>query len=88
MWFQPQESCTNCHPAEQLGWCERPEGPTRSIGVAKADSADSAGKYEMYTLYARAGWGSALIETQLAWYGLPSSRKKRPARSCARSILS
>jgi|SRR5580658_829678 hypothetical protein len=25
----------------------------------------------MYTLYARAGWGSALIETQLAWYGLP-----------------
>ena len=25
----------------------------------------------MYTLYARAGWGSALIELQLAWYGLP-----------------
>jgi hypothetical protein len=25
----------------------------------------------MYTLYAHAGWGSALIETQLAWYGLP-----------------
>jgi GST-like protein len=25
----------------------------------------------MYTLYARAGWGSALIETQLAWCGLP-----------------
>ena len=24
----------------------------------------------MYTLYAHAGWGSALIETQLAWYGL------------------
>jgi glutathione S-transferase len=39
--------------------------------MAKGDSADSAGKYEMYTLYARAGWGSALIETQLAWYGLP-----------------
>jgi GST-like protein len=25
----------------------------------------------MYTLYARAGWGSALTEAQLAWYGLP-----------------
>ena len=25
----------------------------------------------MYTLYARPGWGSALIETQLAWYRLP-----------------
>ena len=25
----------------------------------------------MYSLYARAGWGSALVETQLAWYGLP-----------------
>lgn len=25
----------------------------------------------MYTLYARPGWGSALVETQLAWYGLP-----------------
>ena len=24
----------------------------------------------MYTLYAHSGWGSALIETQLAWYGL------------------
>ena len=24
----------------------------------------------MYTLYARAGWGSALVETQLAFYGL------------------
>jgi GST-like protein len=24
----------------------------------------------MYTLYARAGWGSALIETQLAWFVL------------------
>jgi len=25
----------------------------------------------MYTLYARAGWGSVLTEAQLAWYGLP-----------------
>lgn len=25
----------------------------------------------MYSLYARAGWGSVLVETQLAWYGLP-----------------
>jgi GST-like protein len=25
----------------------------------------------MYALYAHAGSGSALIETQLAWYGLP-----------------
>lgn len=25
----------------------------------------------MYTLYARAGWGSVLVETQLAFYGLP-----------------
>jgi GST-like protein len=25
----------------------------------------------MYTLFARAGWGSALVEAQLAWYGLP-----------------
>ncbi len=25
----------------------------------------------MYILYARAGWGSALTELQLAWYGLP-----------------
>jgi GST-like protein len=25
----------------------------------------------MYTLYARAGWGSALVEAQLAWYLLP-----------------
>ena len=25
----------------------------------------------MYRLFARPGWGSALIETQLAWYGLP-----------------
>ena len=24
----------------------------------------------MYSLYARAGWGSVLVETQLAWYGL------------------
>jgi GST-like protein len=24
----------------------------------------------MYTLYARPGWGSALVEAQLAWYGL------------------
>jgi GST-like protein len=24
----------------------------------------------MYTLFARAGWGSVLVETQLAWYGL------------------
>jgi GST-like protein len=26
---------------------------------------------DMYTLYAHAGWGSALTEAQLAWYGLP-----------------
>ena len=26
-----------------------------------------------YKLYGRAGWGSALIEAQLAWYGLPFS---------------
>jgi GST-like protein len=25
----------------------------------------------MYKLFARAGWGSALVEAQLAWYGLP-----------------
>lgn len=25
----------------------------------------------MYVLYGRAGWGSALTEAQLAWYGLP-----------------
>lgn len=25
----------------------------------------------MYTLYGHRGWGSALIEAQLAWYGLP-----------------
>jgi GST-like protein len=25
----------------------------------------------MYTLYAREGWGSAIVEAQLAWYGLP-----------------
>src|SRR5215470_11847401 len=25
----------------------------------------------MYTLYARAGWGSVLTEAQLAWYALP-----------------
>jgi len=25
----------------------------------------------VYTLYGRKGWGSALIELQLAWYGLP-----------------
>jgi GST-like protein len=25
----------------------------------------------MYTLHARAGWGSAIVEAQLAWYGLP-----------------
>ena len=25
----------------------------------------------MYTLYGRAGWGSVLVEAQLAWYGLP-----------------
>ena len=24
----------------------------------------------MYRLYARAGWGSVLVESQLAWYGL------------------
>ena len=24
-----------------------------------------------YTLYGRAGWGSAIVEAQLAWYGLP-----------------
>jgi GST-like protein len=24
-----------------------------------------------YTLYGRAGWGSAIIEAQLGWYGLP-----------------
>lgn len=25
----------------------------------------------MYTLYGRPGWGSVLVEAQLAWYGLP-----------------
>ncbi len=25
----------------------------------------------MYTLYGTPGWGSAIVETQLAWYGLP-----------------
>ena len=25
----------------------------------------------MYRLFARAGWGSVLVEAQLAWYGLP-----------------
>jgi GST-like protein len=25
----------------------------------------------MYRLFARPGWGSVLVETQLAWYGLP-----------------
>jgi len=25
----------------------------------------------MYKLYARPGWGSAIVEAQLAWYGLP-----------------
>jgi GST-like protein len=25
----------------------------------------------MYKLYSRPGWGSVLVETQLAWYGLP-----------------
>ena len=25
----------------------------------------------MYRLFARPGWGSALVETQFAWYGLP-----------------
>jgi GST-like protein len=25
----------------------------------------------MHTLYARPGWGSVLVEAQLAWYGLP-----------------
>jgi len=25
----------------------------------------------MYTLFAHAGWKSVLIETKLAWYGLP-----------------
>src|SRR5580693_8853507 len=25
----------------------------------------------MYKLFARPGWGSALVEAQLAWYGLP-----------------
>jgi GST-like protein len=25
----------------------------------------------MYRLFARPGWGSALVEAQLAWYGLP-----------------
>src|SRR5215472_7008825 len=29
------------------------------------------GELAMYTLYARAGWGSVLTEAQLAWYGLP-----------------
>ena len=24
-----------------------------------------------YKLWGRAGWGSALVEAQLAWYGLP-----------------
>src|SRR5580698_9503621 len=25
----------------------------------------------MYKLYARPGWGSTIVEAQLAWYGLP-----------------
>ena len=25
----------------------------------------------MYKLFARPGWGSAIVEAQLAWYGLP-----------------
>src|SRR5579863_3430271 len=25
----------------------------------------------MFTLFARPGWGSVLVEAQLAWYGLP-----------------
>ena len=27
----------------------------------------------MYTLFARPGWGSAIVELQLAWYGLPTT---------------
>ena len=26
---------------------------------------------EPYVLYSRKGWGSAIVEAQLAWYGLP-----------------
>src|SRR5262249_3449661 len=33
--------------------------------------ASSISEGAMYKLYARPGWGSTLVETQLAWYGLP-----------------
>ncbi|KPJ78973.1 MAG: glutathione S-transferase [Gammaproteobacteria bacterium SG8_30] len=29
----------------------------------------------MYTLYARDGWGSAIVEAQLAWYGIDYQRQ-------------
>src|SRR5579863_1906789 len=29
----------------------------------------------MYKLFARPGWGSVLVEAQLAWYGLPYQTK-------------
>ncbi len=29
----------------------------------------------MYTLYARDGWGSAIVEAQLAWYGIDYRRR-------------
>ena len=29
----------------------------------------------MYTLYARNGWGSAIVEAQLAWYGIDYRRR-------------
>jgi GST-like protein len=35
--------------------------------MLRSDSTEG----KMYKLYARPGWGSALVEAQLAWYGLP-----------------
>src|SRR5262249_16265579 len=42
----------------------------RHAGKTGATAA-TRGREAMYKLFAQPGWGSVLVETQLAWYGLP-----------------
>jgi GST-like protein len=57
---------------EHSNECEdRAVGRLMVRGAAADYSARKAGVALMYKLFGRPGWGSALVEAQLAWYGLP-----------------
>lgn len=45
------------------------EADWRIIGVRRHEEREAA--MQEYVLFGRPGWGSAIVEAQLAWYGLP-----------------